>query len=60
MKQGDWVEALAYGGEKLRRRVVAVEPDKVYICTDEEYQAAVRDRREPTSVGFNPGNVRLV
>ena len=54
LKPGDLVKALAAGGARLTRRVVAVENGRVYVCTDEEYREAARARREPVCVGFRP------
>jgi hypothetical protein len=54
------VDVDAAFGESLRRRVVTVENGRVYICTDDEYQAASQADRSPTCVGFRPEAVRLV
>lgn len=37
----------------LVRRVVAVEGDTVFVCTEEEYTSASRESREPKCIGFN-------
>lgn len=58
LHKGDWVEARGFGGETMRRRVVAVEQGKVYICKDDEYVAAEREGREPVCVGFRPEAVK--
>jgi len=49
---GAWVRVDAAFGERLSRRVVSVANGRVYVCTDEEYRAAKRDRRGPVAVGF--------
>ena len=51
---GDWVEARAFGGEVILRRVVATEGGTVYVCRDEEFESAVRESREAVAVGFQP------
>ncbi len=57
MERGDWVQLQAYGGEIIRRRVVEVARDTVYVCRDEEYEKAERERREPVAIGFRLGDV---
>lgn len=52
MSKGDWVMVRAYGGEVLRRRLAAENDRLVYVCTDDEYEAATREDREPNAVGF--------
>jgi len=53
MKKGDLVLAETFSGEKVKRRVVEKEGDTVYICTEEEWLSAKKERREPLCVGFN-------
>lgn len=49
---GSTVRLLAYGNEVITRRVVEVRPGVVYVCREDEYERAVRERREPVTVGF--------
>lgn len=49
---GDRVKVRAYGGEVLERRVVGVNKRVVYVSSEEEYQAALQEGREPNGVGF--------
>jgi hypothetical protein len=52
MVKGQVVTALLYGGSEALRRVVADKGDVVVICSDEEYNQAEREGREPSGVGF--------
>lgn len=52
MAKGQLVTVRLYGGQTAIRRVVAVKRDVIVICTEEEYQEAQRDRREPSGLGF--------
>ena len=52
MKVGAIVRLRGYGGEELRRRLVAEDERHVAVCREEEYQAAQRERREPKAVNF--------
>lgn len=53
------VEVEAAGGELITRRVVALERGRVFVCTDQEYEAASKDGREPVCVGFRPESVHV-
>ncbi len=50
--QGTMITVIAFGGRKLRRRVWEDIGDVVLICTEEEYQRAIRDENEATCSGF--------
>jgi hypothetical protein len=50
--KGQTVTVKLYGGETARRRVVAVKENVVVICSEEEYQTALRQGREPEGLGF--------
>jgi hypothetical protein len=52
MVKGEKVMARLYGGAIVPRRVVAVKENVVVICTEEEYQQASEDGREPVGLGF--------
>lgn len=51
MKAGQSVKVKVYGGEAV---VIVVEADDwhVNVCKMEEFEAAKRERRQPTMVGF--------
>jgi hypothetical protein len=57
MKPGDRVQAKDASGKILNRVVVAVERPNVFICREEEYAAAQREKREPTCIGFKAWDV---
>ena len=52
MKNGDIVKVQVYGGKKLNRRVVKEGNDVVLLCSEEEYNRALSDGREPSCIGF--------
>lgn len=52
-EKGDIVRVKAYPNEILERRVVGtIEDKKILLCNDEEFNAALEEGREPTSIGF--------
>jgi hypothetical protein len=57
MVKGKVVRALLHGGAEAPRRVVADKGDIVVICSEEEYQRAQREGREPSGVGFPRADV---
>lgn len=59
MKPGDKVRAKDAFGRILERIVVAIERTNVFICTPEEYEAAQREHREPTCIGFKAWDVAV-
>jgi len=54
---GTTVKLLAFGNEVITRRVVEVRPGVVYVCREDEYERAARERREPITVGFASADV---
>ncbi len=52
MKIGDLVEVLDWQGTTLTRRVVRTCEKLVFVCTEEEYESARAERREPIAVGW--------
>ncbi len=38
----------------IQRRLVAVENGLFFVCKEEEFQAAAKEGREPTCIGFRP------
>ena len=52
MQQPKFVTVLLYGGEKAVRRVLAESPNTVTVCSEEEFQRASAEDREPLSLAF--------
>lgn len=52
MEKGQIVRVMGYGGEELVRRLVRETESTIIICTEQEYEAAQREGREPRAVGF--------
>ena len=52
MKPGQTVEVLEAFDIKSIKRVVAVDFRNVYVCTEEEFQLANEEQREPINIGF--------
>jgi hypothetical protein len=52
VSKGQSVTVKLYGGKTAKRRVVAVKGDVIVICSEEEYQAAEREGRDPSGLGF--------
>lgn len=52
LQNGDLIRVRAYGGRAVDRRLVEVRGQTAVVTTDEEYQAAKKERREPISIGF--------
>ncbi len=59
MKPGQMIKLRAYGNEVITRQLVRLDKETVVVCRSEEYEAAVREKREPVSVGFNIRDVVL-
>ena len=53
MQTGDLVLAQTFSDGRVRRRVVEIEGDMVYLCKEEEWLSARKENREPLCVGFN-------
>jgi hypothetical protein len=53
MKSGDLVIAETVSEGFVSRRIVEVDGDTIYICTEAEWLSAKKDNREPLCVGFN-------
>ncbi len=49
---GTLVKIRAYGNTVLTRRCAGVQGDTVRICNEAEYEAALREQREPVCIGF--------
>ena len=52
LERGSVVVVVAYGGEKLTRRVVVDRGPSVVICAEAEYVRAANEGREPDGVAF--------
>jgi hypothetical protein len=52
LRRGVEVTVSAFGGRKLRRRVWEDIGNVVLICTEEEYQRAMRDNDDANCSGF--------
>jgi hypothetical protein len=59
MKPGQMIKLRAYGNEVITRQLVRLDKETVVVCRSEEYEAAIRENREPVSVGFNIRDVVL-
>jgi hypothetical protein len=52
MHHGQMVEVLEAFENKQVKRVISADIRNVYVCTDEEYQRASVEKREPICIGF--------
>ena len=52
LQKGDIVKVRALGERILTRRLVEVRGHTALICNDEEYQSAIKEKRQPTCIGF--------
>jgi len=52
LSRGTEVTVIAFGGERLRRRVWEDIGEGVLICREEEYQRAIREHDEANCSGF--------
>ena len=52
MKTGDLVNVQTFSEGAVKRRVVEILRNTVYICTENEWRSALKERRQPTCVGF--------
>lgn len=53
LKPGDIVRVRAHKGKILTRRVVGLGKNVVFITTEEEYQTAIAENRDPICIGFH-------
>lgn len=54
MTAGQTLTLISYRDIVINRRLVAVENGLLFVCKDEEFEAAARERREPVCIGFRP------
>lgn len=52
MKSGDRVAVRDFFGNILKRVVVEADDRYVFVCSPSEWESALQEQREPTSVGF--------
>jgi hypothetical protein len=52
LRPGDLVRLRAFGGKEIVRRVAGQDGSIVRVCSEEEYQAAIQEKREPECIGF--------
>ena len=52
MKIGDLVNVKTFSDGVVERRVVEILRNTVYICTENEWRTAMKERRKPTCAGF--------
>jgi hypothetical protein len=52
IKRGQAVIVSDAWGTRLSRKVVEVSELKVWVCSSEEFERAMREHREPACVGF--------
>lgn len=52
MIKGEDVTLLADGDEVINRKLVSVENGVYFVCKREEYDAAMKEGREPVCIGF--------
>lgn len=57
LKRGTLIRVRAFGGKEIVRRFLAKRNGTVLICSDQEYQSARREKREPLCVGFPMADV---
>jgi hypothetical protein len=50
--KGDQIKLWAFGGKQIVRRFVEERGGSVLICSQEEYDLALREGREPLCIGF--------
>jgi hypothetical protein len=52
MKTGDLVNVQTFQDGTVKRRVVEILRNTVYICTENEWRTALKECRQPTCAGF--------
>lgn len=58
-QRGQKVKVRVFGGQHVYRRVVFEKGPVIAVCCEDEWQAAARDDREPTCIGFRSEAVSL-
>jgi hypothetical protein len=57
LKRGSLIKVRAFGGKEIVRRFLAKRNGTILICSEEEYQSARLQKREPMCVGFPVADV---
>ncbi len=57
IEKGRLIQLRANGNRRIFRRFIGEENGTVLICSDQEYKAAHREKREPLCVGFQLADV---
>jgi len=57
LKPGDLVRLRAFGGKRIVRRLVSDRGGTVLICSEDEYQSAKREDRQPQVIGWPAADV---
>ena len=57
MVYGQLVTVVTDGDVAVKRRLVSVENGVCFVCKDEEFEATLRDQREPVCIGFKQEDV---
>ena len=52
MKTGQLLTIVSDRDVIIRRTLVSVENDVLFVCKQEEFKAALREKRQPTCIGF--------
>jgi hypothetical protein len=52
MTTGQLLTIIADGDDVIQRQLVSVENDVFFVCKPEEFEAAIREQREPICIGF--------
>ncbi|HYJ88791.1 MAG TPA: hypothetical protein VEW46_22195 [Pyrinomonadaceae bacterium] len=55
--KGDLIKLRAFGGKRIVRRFVEERGGSILICSHEEYELALLEKREPLCIGFRPENI---
>jgi hypothetical protein len=52
LRKGDLIKLRGYKGKSIVRRFLGTRNETVLICSNDEFQAARREKRDPVAVGF--------
>lgn len=57
--KGQIVNVRVYGGKIVQRRLIVKREKVTVICHEDEWQRAIRERREPEGLGFPHEDVEV-
>jgi hypothetical protein len=57
-KTGELVKLEEFGGRIIERRVLSVDSGRVVVCSEQEYNSAMRANRRPDGIAFALAAVR--